>query len=137
NEEDSMLTDPEGALDFVNTTNVDSLAVAVGTAHGVYKKTPKLDFDRLDKMNEIIEIPLVLHGASGVDEKSIKKSIDKGVCKINIATELKIPFTKEIRDYLNANPKSTDLRKYLLPAREKIKEVIKEKIDMCGSANKA
>src|SRR5699024_243894 len=62
NEEDSMLTDPEGALDFVNTTNVDSLAVAVGTAHGVYKKTPKLDFDRLDKMNEIIEIPLVLHG---------------------------------------------------------------------------
>lgn len=135
-EKDSMFTDPEMALEFVKQTGVDSLAVAIGTAHGVYKSEPKLDFERLQKMHEIIDIPLVLHGASGVDSESVKRAIKNGICKVNIATELKIPFAETIKQYFEDNPQANDPRKYLTPAIEKVKEVVIEKIKMCGSLNR-
>lgn len=133
---DSMFTDPDIAVEFVNETNIDSLAIAIGTVHGVYKMEPDLDFLRLKEIREKINIPLVLHGASGVGDKDIKMAIEYGINKINIATELKIPFTKVIRDYLNENPKENDLRYYLAPGKDAIKEVVKKKIELCGSNNK-
>ncbi len=135
-DKDLSLTNPSIAVDFVEKTDIDSLAVAIGTQHGVYKSEPKLDFDRLAKINSIVSVPLVLHGASGVPNESITKAIENGICKINIATELKIPFANAIRDYLNENPSASDPRHYLKPGIEAIKKVAMEKIILCGSNNR-
>lgn len=136
NKRDALLTDPIMALEFVKKTGVDSLAVAIGTAHGVYKLEPKLDFNRLIKMNKIIDVPLVLHGASGISEENIKKAIQYGICKVNIATEIKIQFAEAIKKYFKENPNADDPRNYLSPAKEIAKNVVKEKINICGSRNR-
>ena len=78
-------------------TGVDTLAVAIGTAHGVYKGEPKLDFERLSAINDRVGIPLVLHGGSGVPDAAIREAIKRGICKVNIATELKIPMANAIQ----------------------------------------
>lgn len=136
-EKDAMLTDPEIALDFVNKTKVDSLAVAIGTAHGVYKLDPELDFPRLKEIRKKIDIPLVLHGASGVPNKDVKMAIDYGISKVNIATELKIPFAEAIKNYFIENPEGNDPRYYLTPGKMAVKKVVMGKIEICGSKNKA
>lgn len=133
---DAMLTDPDLALDFIMRTKVDSLAVAIGTAHGVYKLEPKLDFERLEKISKMLHIPLVLHGASGVAAESITKAIQLGICKVNIATELKMPFAEEIKKYFQENPSANDPRKYLTPAKNAAKQVVIGKIKLCGSQNR-
>jgi len=133
---DSIFTDPYVALDFVEKTKIDSLAVAIGTAHGVYKAEPKLDFERLKKINSLIDVPLVLHGASGVPAESIIKAIEYGICKVNIATELKIPFADAIKEFFERNPNASDPRHYLIPAKEALKKVVAEKIQICDSINR-
>lgn len=135
-EKDSKYTNPIQAKDFVEKTGVDSLAVAIGTAHGLYKEEPKLDFDRLKEIRKKVDIPLVLHGASGVPEEAVKKAIKLGVAKVNIATELKIPFSNELRKYLIENPEANDPRKYMENAKKAMGEVVKEKILMCMSNNR-
>lgn len=135
-EKDGMLTDPKIALDFVNRTNVDSLAVAIGTAHGLYKFEPKLDFDRLKEIRNIIDIPVVLHGGSGVPEDSIIKAIEYGICKVNIATELKIPFAESIQSYFKDNPEANDPRHYFKPGKKAVMKVAMDKIRICGSGNR-
>lgn len=135
-DEDLILTDPSIALDFVEKTGIDSLAVAIGTAHGVYKSEPELDFERLAKINQLVSVPLVLHGASGVPDESLIKAIEKGISKINIATELKIPFANAIKDYFKENPDANDPRYYLAPGKEAVKKVAMEKIKICGSFNR-
>ncbi|WP_425449567.1 tagatose bisphosphate family class II aldolase [Dethiothermospora halolimnae] len=136
-EKDSMFTNPKDAVEFVKRTNIDSLAVAIGTAHGLYKTEPKLDFERLENINSIVDIPLVLHGASGVPNDSIRKSIKLGICKVNIATELKIPFSDGVKKYFIDNPRANDPRKYMLPGKAAMKEIVMEKIKLCGSNGKA
>lgn len=136
-EKDSFLTDPSEAVEFVKQTGVDSLAVAIGTAHGLYKSEPKLDYDRLEKIRSMVDVPLVLHGASGVPTESVQKAIDLGICKVNIATELKIPFSSAIKEYFNEHPEASDPREYLVPAKKAMYDVVVEKIKMCKSENKA
>lgn len=136
-EKDSFLTDPNEAYEFVKLTGVDSLAVAIGTAHGLYKSEPKLDFERLEKIKNIVDVPLVLHGASGVPYEAVQTAIEKGICKVNIATELKIPFSNAIKEYFNENPNASDPRQYLVPAKRAMYDVVVEKIKMCKSENKA
>ncbi|WP_042274281.1 tagatose bisphosphate family class II aldolase [[Clostridium] dakarense] len=136
-EKDSFLTNPNEAVEFVKLTGVDSLAVAIGTAHGLYKSEPKLDFDRLEKIRSMVDIPLVLHGASGVPYEAVQKATDLGICKVNIATELKIPFSSAIREYFKENPEASDPRQYLVPAKAAMYDVVVEKIKMCKSENKA
>ena len=135
-EKDAFFTDPDEAVEFVERTGIDTLAVAIGTAHGLYKKEPKLDFERLAKIRKVIDIPLVLHGASGVPFEAVQKAIDLGICKVNIATELKIPFSSAIKGYFTKHPDASDLRKYLIPAKEAMAKVIEEKVKMCKSAQK-
>lgn len=135
-EKDSKYTNPLQAKDFVEKTGIDSLAVAIGTAHGLYKEEPKLDFDRLKEIREKVDIPLVLHGASGVPEEAVKKAIKLGVAKVNIATELKIPFSTELRKYLLEHQEANDPRKYMENAKKAMGEVVKEKILMCMSNNR-
>ena len=136
-EKNSQYTDPKLAKIFVERTGIDSLAVAIGTAHGLYKSEPKLDYDRLKEIRSLVDISLVLHGASGVPEESVKKSVDLGICKVNIATELKIPFSNAIKKYFKENPDANDPRKYLAPAKEAMKKMVVNKILMCQSNNRA
>lgn len=136
-EKDSQFTNPKLAKEFVERTGIDSLAVAIGTAHGLYKSEPKLDYNRLKEIRSLVDIPLVLHGASGVPEESVQKSIELGICKVNIATELKIPFSNAIKEYFNENPDANDPRKYLVPAKEAMKKVVINKILICQSYNRA
>ena len=136
-EKDSFLTNPDEAVEFVKLTGVDSLAVAIGTAHGLYKSEPKLDFDRLEKIRSMVDIPLVLHGASGVPCEAVQNATNLGICKVNIATELKMPFSKAIKEYFAENPDASDPRQYLVPAKSAMYDVVVEKIKMCKSENKA
>lgn len=135
--DDAFLTNPHEAAEFVTRTHVDSLAVSVGTAHGVYTGIPKIHFDILAKINELVSVPLVLHGCSGIPEADIKCAVKCGVSKINIATDIKTVFAEELKRFFAASPEETDPRKYFKPAIISINEVVKSKIRMAGAANKA
>lgn len=136
-EADATYTDPQEAKIFVEETGVDSLAIAVGTAHGVYKGEPKIDFDRIAEIDSLVDVPLVLHGSSGVDYPSLKKAISKGIAKINIDTDIRAAFATTVRDFTKANPDEIDPRKILGPAREAMTETIKEKMEVFGSVGQA
>lgn len=135
-EKDSLYTDPEEARKFVEATGIDSLAVAIGTAHGLYKGEPKLDFEKLKEIRAKVEIPLVLHGASDVPDELVKKAISLGICKVNIATDLKIPFANAVKKYFIENPEANDPRKYMTPGKKAMKEIVVHKINVCKSANR-
>ncbi|UUV20108.1 tagatose bisphosphate family class II aldolase (plasmid) [Fusobacteria bacterium ZRK30] len=134
---DALYTNPSQAKEYVEKTGIDSLAIAIGTAHGVYAKEPKLDFSRLEEIRKVVDIPLVLHGASGVPADQVKRAIELGICKVNIATELKMPFAAEVRKILTENPNESDPRKYFTPAKKVMKKVAMDKIMMCGSNGRA
>lgn len=136
-EKDSKYTNPEQAKEFVEKTGIDSLAIAIGTAHGLYQGAAKLDFDRLKEIRDIIDIPLVLHGASDVPDELVKKAISLGICKVNVATDLKIPFSDAVKKYFIENPKANDPRKYMTPGKEAMKAIVAHKIMVCGSNDKA
>lgn len=133
----ALMTVPEEAREFSQESGVDALAVAIGTAHGPYKGEPRLDFNRLKAIRSMVDVPLVLHGASGVPEAAIVKCIDLGICKINIDTDLRQAFTAAVKQVLAENPAEYDPRKLLGPARQALKEVVKSKITLFGTAGKA
>ena len=130
-------TVPSEAAEFVERTGVNSLAVAIGTAHGVYKGVPKLDLDRLAEIRKVVDIPLVLHGASGLSEEAVVESIKRGICKVNFATELRIAYTDGVKEFLAANPDAFDPKKYGKVAMEHVKEIVETRMKMCGCAGKA
>jgi fructose-bisphosphate aldolase class II len=160
-ERSASFTDPDEAVEFVDRTGVDSLAVAIGTSHGAYKfkGTPYLDFERLKKIHSMLpETPLVLHGAStvlkefvdrcneyggeipgaqGVPEDMIREAVKWGVCKVNIDTDLRLAMTAEIRRVLVEKPSEFDPRKYLGPGRDAITRMVQHKIrDVLNASNK-
>lgn len=135
--EGNPYTDPQEAKQFVEATGVDSLAVAIGTAHGVYKGTPKLDVERLSEIRKVVSIPLVLHGTSGVPDEAVKECICRGICKVNYATDLRIAFSKGVKEYLMENPDAFDPKKYNACGREEVKQYVMGKILVCGSNGKA
>ena len=134
---DGGYTDPKEALEFVQKTGVNSLAVAIGTAHGVYKGEPKLDLDRLVEIRKIVDVPLVLHGASGLSEEAVKESIKRGICKVNFATELRIAYTDGVKELLEEKPETIDPKKYGAVGIQKVKELVKNRMMMCGCQNQA
>lgn len=136
-EKDATFTDPAEAEEFVERTGVDALAIAIGTAHGVYKGDPELDFDRLEAIKKRIGIPVVLHGASGVPEADVKKSVSLGVNKVNVNTDFQQAFNSKIRDIFANDPDVYDPRKFCGPGRDSIKAKVIEKIKFLGSNNKA
>ncbi|MCW7762400.1 tagatose bisphosphate family class II aldolase [Photorhabdus luminescens] len=133
---DSFFTDPLAAKAFVARTGIDSLAVAIGSAHGLYHGEPHLDFDRLAAICEQVDIPLVLHGASGIPEVMIQQAIGLGVCKVNVATDLKIAFADAVKRYFIQHPDANDPRKYIAPGKQAMQAVVEEKIRICGSTGK-
>ncbi len=135
--EDNPYTDPQQAVEFVEKTGVDFLAVAIGTAHGVYKGEPKLDLERLSQIREVVDIPLVLHGTSGVPDETVTECVKRGICKVNYATDLRIAFTKGINEVLKAKPDTIDPKKYNAQGREEVKKYVMQKIQVVGSVGKA
>ncbi|EFT7232457.1 tagatose-bisphosphate aldolase subunit KbaY [Salmonella enterica] len=134
--ENAFLTDPQEAKRFVELTGVDSLAVAIGTAHGIYTKKPKIDFQRLAEIREVVDIPLVLHGASDVPDEYVRRTIELGVCKVNVATELKIAFAAAVKKWFIENPDGNDPRYYMRVGMNAMKEVVRSKITVCNSYGK-
>ncbi len=130
-------TVPSEAAEFVKATGIDSLAVAIGTAHGVYQGTPKLDVNRLSEIREVVSIPLVLHGTSGVPDDAVKECIKRGICKVNYATDLRIAFSNGVKEILDAAPDTIDPKKYNACGREYVKEYVKRKMEVCNSVGKA
>ena len=135
--DNDIYTDPLEAKEFVEKTNVDSLAIAIGTSHGLYNGEPKLDLDRLSEIKNIVKVPLVLHGGSGIPDEKVQESIKRGICKVNYATELRIAYTKGITNYLKENPDTIDPKKYNKAGMDEVKKFVIERIKVCGSANKA
>ncbi len=133
---DDAYTDPKEAKIFAEQTGVDMLAVSIGTAHGFYKGEPKLDFERLEEIRNILDTPLVLHGASGLLDDQVRKAITLGVCKVNFATELRAAATLAVREVLK-DESIIDPKKYMSKARQAVKELCLQKIAVCGSNNKA
>lgn len=134
--ESALLTDPQEAKRFVELTGVDSLAVAIGTAHGLYAKTPKIDFQRLAEIRQVVDVPLVLHGASDVPDEYVRRTIELGVCKVNVATELKIAFATAVKNWFAENPEGNDPRYYMRIGMDAMKEVVRNKITICNSYGK-
>lgn len=108
-------------------TGIDSLAPALGSVHGLYKGEPNLDFETMKKINENLEIPLVLHGGTGIPEKDIKKAIECGISKININTELQIAWHDKVREFIEENPDKYDPRKVIGSGTSAMKDKIEEK----------
>lgn len=135
---EDLLTDPNQIQGFVEGSGVDALAVAVGTAHGIYTKKPVLRFERLQEINNKSSVPLVLHGGSGTPEKDVKKAINLGICKVNIYSEVIYACYKSLKGVLN---NTDNLAIWPVVANKKpienMKDIIRKKIIMCGSKNKA
>ncbi len=127
----------EDAVKLVKDTNIDFLAPALGSVHGLYKGEPKLDFERMIKIHDLVKLPLVLHGGSGIPDELIKKAISCGITKVNINTELQIAWSKAVRVYLNENKEVYDPRKVIKSGENAMKDMIKEKIILFGSNGKA
>jgi tagatose 1,6-diphosphate aldolase GatY/KbaY len=127
------LTDPIQAKEFVEQTRIDSLAVAIGTAHGVYKGEPKVDIQRLKEIRKLVDIPLVLHGTSGVPDAIVKECIVNGICKVNYATDLRIAYTKGVNEVLQKQPNTIDPKKYGNIGKERVKQYVIDKIKILNS----
>ena len=134
--DDNPYTDPMQAKEFVERTGVDSLAVGIGTAHGVYKGEPNIRLDILEQIREVVDIPLVLHGTSGVPDDTVRECIKRGICKVNYATDLRIAFTKGVKAYMAENPEAFDPKKYNAAGREEVKRYVMSKMEVCASVGK-
>lgn len=136
-EGENPYTDPDEAEEFVARTGCGSLAVGVGTAHGVYKGTPHIEQSVLKEIRSRLEIPLVLHGTSGVPDDQVAEAIRNGICKVNYATELRQAFTKGFMGYMADNPGCFDPKKPSKPGMQEIYDVVASHMDNLGSTNKA
>ena len=130
-------TDPQEAKEFVERTGITSLAVAIGTAHGFFAGTPVLDKERVSEIRKVVDVPLVLHGASGLSEEDVRECVERGMCKVNFATELRVAYTDAVKKLLEEKPETYDPKKLGVVGIEAVKEVVKSRMVMCGCDGKA
>ncbi|WP_408008143.1 ketose-bisphosphate aldolase [Pseudalkalibacillus sp. A8] len=135
-EEDAQKAVPEECKQFIELTGVPTLAPAIGTAHGIYKGNPDIDFERIAAIAKLVDIPLVLHGGSAVPDEDVHRCVSLGMAKVNVSTELKNAYSEAIRQHFIDEPDSLDPRSYLQKAKEAAKEIAKSKIRMVGSEGK-
>lgn len=131
-EHDALKADPQECVEFVERTGVHTLAPAIGTAHGIYKGELNIDFDRIAKIASLVDVPLVLHGGSAIPEEQVRRCVSLGMSKMNVATELRIAFSDAIKQIFADHPEENDPRKYMIPAKQALKEMTKEKMRLCG-----
>lgn len=126
----------EDSIKLYNSTKIDSLAPSIGSIHGICKKSPKLDFDRTKEISKALNIPLVLHGGTGISDEDIKKIIECGISKININTELQVVWSNSIKEYLKNNNDVYDPRKIISSGEENMKKAISDKLHLVDSCNR-
>ena len=126
----------DDAVKLYNETKIDFLAPALGSVHGLYKGEPCLDFDKMKEISEKTNIPLVLHGGTGIDDEKLKKAIASGICKVNIKTELQIAWTKAVRKFLSEDTKAYDPRTVIKSGEQSMKQAIEHKVNVLGSINR-
>lgn len=136
-EREAAMSDPDEATRFVEDSGCDFLAVAIGNAHGFYKGEPKLDFDRLEAIRDRVSVPLVLHGASGIPDHQITMAVERGICKINIDTEIRNAMIRTIQSFTQENPDQIDPRKVLGPAIDAMQAVVEHKMEIFKSSGRA
>ena len=134
--EADMNTDPIEAKQFVDRTRVSSLAIAIGTAHGFYAGTPVLDKERVSEIKALVSVPLVLHGASGLSNEEIKECVNRGMCKVNFATELRVAYTDAVKRLLEEKPETFDPKKIGEVGMLAVKELAVNRTKVCGCVNK-
>lgn len=132
-----FFTVPSEVEEFVRKTSVDALAIAIGTAHGPYKGQPELDINRLKDIVKITDTPLVLHGGSLTPDDQVKEAIAAGISKLNIATELRMSLFKGLKDAISELPEHASLHEIYEKPMEMMKQLVREKIHLCGSQNRA
>ncbi|ECW8272878.1 ketose-bisphosphate aldolase, partial [Listeria monocytogenes] len=134
-----IYTDPDQAEDFVSRTGIDTLAVAIGTAHGLYPKDkkPELNMPLLKELNKRLDIPFVLHGGSGNPDKEVRESVQYGVRKVNLSSDLKSVFFEEVRRVLVDNPAMYEPNQVYPSANEKVKDVVRHKLDILNTTGQA
>lgn len=130
-------TDPQEAKEFVERTGVTSLAVAIGTAHGFYVGTPVLDKERLSEIRKVVDIPLVLHGASGLSDEDVRDCVARGICKVNFATELRKAYTDAGKALLEEKPETFDPKALGKVGMAAVTELVKNRMKVCGCDGKA
>ena len=123
-------------IEFINKTDINSFAPSIGNAHGIYKNEPKLELNLLKQINENVDIPLVLHGGSGIDDEQIRKVIKLGISKININTQLQVEWSKQVRIFLNKNKNVYDPKEIINSGKDAIQKKVMEYIILFGSNNK-
>lgn len=136
-EHEEVLCDPGEAAVFARETGVGALAVAIGSAHGMYTWEPKLDFKRLEQIREATDIPLVLHGGSGIPDASIRKAIELGICKINVGSELRVAYVETVKKVLSTEDIGYNVYKLLDPCRRAMQQVVQQKIRLFGASGHA
>ena len=136
-DDDNPYTDPEEAKIFVEKTGVDYLAIGVGTAHGVYKGIPKVNTDLIATIHDMVDVPLVLHGTSGVPDEQVITAVKNGICKVNYATDLRIAFTRGAKEFMAEHPEAFDPKKYSKQGMVEVQKYVEQKIEVCGSVGKA
>ena len=134
---ETMYADPEECRILVEKTGIDCLAPALGSVHGPYHGEPKLGFDEMAYINDLLKMPLVLHGGSGIPDDQLRKAIDRGTAKINVNTESQQAWTAIVRKVVAENPNVYDPRKIIGPGKEGIREVVRAKCEVFGCINKA
>lgn len=138
-EDDKIYTRPEDALTFVQETNVDALAVAIGTNHGQFKSKTDVKIPLLKEIHQTVTVPLVVHGGTGVKEADYPELINNGIRKFNVGTELLVNWTQEAKDSFGKTAVNKSLRYNVIPANQKVKEIVKHKIglfmNLQGSGN--
>ena len=125
-------TDPQEAKEFVERTGITSLAVAIGTAHGFYVGTPVLDKERLSEIRRVVDIPLVLHGASGLLDEDVRDCVSRGICKVNFATELRKAFTDACRKVAQEDPKAFDPKVFCKAGMAAVTQLVENRMKVCG-----
>ena len=135
--DDNPYTDPQEAKEFVERTGVDSLAIAIGTAHGFYVGTPVLDKERLSEIAKVVSIPLVLHGASGISDEDVADCVSRGISKVNFATELRVAFTDACKKLYVEKPETFDPKAYGKVGMAAVKKLVMNRMRVCGCDGKA
>ena len=123
----------EDSIKLVKETGIDFLAPALGSVHGLYKREPNINYQRMEEIHNAVKIPLVLHGATGLDDEILVKSIQNGTCKININTELQVAWSKAVRKFLDENKEVYDPRKIISSGEENIKQRVREIVTLFGT----
>lgn len=129
-------TDPMEAREFVERTGIQSLAIAIGTAHGFYIGTPVLDKERLSEIKKVVDIPLVLHGASGLTDEEVMECVRRGICKVNFATELRAAYVDGMKSVLSEHEDTFDPKAFGNAGMKNVKELVMNRIKVCGCNEK-